>query len=87
MRHHFLSLCRTDTTFGFFISQFFALIFNVLRIRKKNGDSLFATIPDADALILRQILRLTRVRDTWDRESHNRLEKEKNYENALFNSS
>ena len=39
--------------------------FQRLAKSEKNGDSPFATISDADPLNLRQILRLSRVRDTW----------------------
>ena len=39
--------------------------FQRLAKSEKNGDSPFATISDADSLILLQILRLSCVRDTW----------------------
>ena len=84
--HHFFASLPNGHTVRLFYSPVLSVDFQRFAKSEKNGDSPFATIPDTDFLILRQILRLPRVRDTWIEKVITNWRK-RTYENTPLNSS
>lgn len=63
--HHFFISLPDGHHVRLFCFPVLSVDFQRFAKSEKNEDSPFATISDADSLILQQILRLSRVRDTW----------------------